>query len=149
MEIDPSPARPNELESIELTGIDDYILDQKLAGLIRDLRSSVPDVKAVSETVLMLLAQQLPAQLEYQLYRISKLEHVVYERLLGLIDEAIRSGQYSKLRRLSMPFASLVTWNQLILQRDVAKESSRTRPTQRACHARNSDMYACFTLPLS
>lgn len=43
MEIDPSPTRPNdELESMELTGIDDYVLDQELVGLytegIRDMR---------------------------------------------------------------------------------------------------------------
>lgn len=45
-----------------------------------------------------LLAQQLPTHLDVQ-FSTSKLEDVAYERLLGLLDDAI---QYSKLRRLSI-----------------------------------------------
>ena len=125
MEIDPSPTRPNELEFIELTGINDHALDQELEpeGLrIRALRSK--------ETVLMLLAQQLPAQLEYRFGCTTELEDAAYERLLGLLDEAIQTGKYSKLRRLSMPFASLRYLESTnSLQRDVTKEYSRTRST--------------------
>ena len=112
MEIDPSPTQPNdELEFIELTGIDDHTLDQRLEGLgIRDMRNRAPDFKSVSETVLMLLVQQLPAQLEYSFDSSSKLGGAAHKRLLYLLDEAIQSGKYSKLRRLSMPLASLRHW---------------------------------------
>ena len=54
----------------------------------------------------MVLAQQLPTQLDLQV-SICDLEDAAYERLLGLMDEAIQSGKYSKVRRLSMPLASL------------------------------------------
>ena len=125
MEIDPSPTLPNdELEFIELTGIDDHALDQELAGHIR---SSVPDVKAVSESVLMLLALRSPAQLEYRFGCTTELEGAVYERLLGLIGEAIRSGQYSKLRRLSMSITSLRHWNRLILYKEMLQRSPPER----------------------
>ncbi|KAF8627900.1 hypothetical protein AX14_011296, partial [Amanita brunnescens Koide BX004] len=50
----------------------------------------------------MLLAQQLPTQLDYQINRISKLEDEAYERLLGMLHEAIQSGKYHKLRRLKL-----------------------------------------------
>ena len=131
MEIDPSPARPNdELEFIELTGIDDDALDQQLAAVIRALgimANNVPDIKPLLETALMMLAQQLPTQLEFQFDRTSKLENTTYERLLGLLEEAIQSGNYSKLRRLSMSFARLRHLESTnSLHRDVAKECSRT-----------------------
>ena len=99
MEIDPSPAQANdELELIELIGMNDDALDQEFAERIRGLRKTrrVPDV------VLMLLAQQLPTQLDYQTNRIDKLEDEAYERLLSMLNEAIQSGKYHKLRRLSM-----------------------------------------------
>ena len=99
MEIDPSPAQANdELEFIELTGINDDALDQELAEWIRGLRKTLKTL----DVVLMLLAQQLPTQLDYQINRISKLEDEAYERLLGMLHEAIQSGKYHKLRRLSM-----------------------------------------------
>jgi hypothetical protein len=139
MEIDPSPARPNdELEFIELTGIDDYALDQELAGLytegIRDLRHMPSVTKNASESVLMLLARQLPTQLEFRFNRTSELEGAAYERLLDLLDEAMQSGKYSKVRRLRMSFSSLrhLEWTNSI-QRDVAKKSSRAGSIQRAC----------------
>jgi hypothetical protein len=105
MKINPSPAQRNdELEFIELTGIDDYNLDQQL-------KSEGLRIRAVhnKETVLMLLAQQLPAQLEYQFACTSKLDDAVYERLLGLLDEAIQSGKYSKVRRLSIVRVAFVS----------------------------------------
>jgi hypothetical protein len=138
MEIDPSPTRPNdELEFIQLTGINDYDLDQQLAGAIEDLIQDLDlrkDIKRVSKVVLMLLAQQLPAQLQYRLKCTSELEGAAHERLLGLLDEAIRSGKYSKLRRLSMPLASLRDVESTnSLQRAIAKKSSRAGSTQRVC----------------
>ena len=103
MEIDPFSAKANdELEFIELPGINDDALDQLLAGLIRDLRNNVPDTKSVSQTVLMLVAQQLPIQLEFRFNHTSELEDVAHERLLGLLDDAIQSGKYYKLRRLDL-----------------------------------------------
>ena len=112
MENDPSPTQPNdELEFTELTGINDYDLDQKLRlpGRIQNLRED-SDIIGVSEIVLMLLAQQLPAQLEYRSNCTSELKDAAYERLLNLMREAIQSRGYSKLRRLSMPLAT-VTWS--------------------------------------
>ena len=49
MEIDPSPTRPNdELEFIELTGINDHALDQELMGLftegIQAVRNTAPAI---------------------------------------------------------------------------------------------------------
>ncbi|KAF8666540.1 hypothetical protein AX14_006468 [Amanita brunnescens Koide BX004] len=101
MEIDPSPAQANdELEFIELTGINDDVLDQELGERIRRLRNNfkTPDI------VLMLLAQQLPAQLDLksQVDRISELKDAVYERLLGMLNDAIQSGKYYKIRRLKL-----------------------------------------------
>ena len=114
MENDPSPTQPNdsdELEFTELTGINDYDLDQKLRlpGRIQNLRED-SDIIGVSEIVLMLLAQPLPAQLEYRSNCTSELKDAAYERLLNLMREAIQSRGYSKLRRLSMPLAT-VTWS--------------------------------------
>ena len=125
MEIDPSPTQPNdELEFIELTGIDDHTLDQRLEGLgIRAMRNQAPDVKSVSEFVLMVVVQQLPAQLEYSFDRVSKLGEAANNRLLYLLDEAIQSGKYSRLRRLSMPLASLRHWNRLILYKEALQRS--------------------------
>ena len=130
MEIDPSPTRPNdELESMELTGIDDYALDQELVGLytegIRDMRHMPTMTKNASESVLMLLARQLPTQLEFRFNRTSELEGTAYEKLLDLLDEAMQSGKYSKVRRLSMSFTSLCHLELTnSLPRNVAKESS-------------------------
>ncbi|KAF8653247.1 hypothetical protein AX14_008313, partial [Amanita brunnescens Koide BX004] len=93
MEIDPSHTKPNdELEFIELTGINDDALDQELAEKTRRMRLE-PGI------ALMLVAQQLPRQLEI---RTSELEDAAYERLLGMLDEAIQSGKYFKLRRLKI-----------------------------------------------
>ena len=129
MDIDPSPTPPNdELEFIELTGIDDHTLDQRLEGLgIRAMRDKAPDVKFVSGIVLMLLVQQLPAQLEYSFDRASKLGEAAHKRLLYLLDEAIQSGKYFKLRRLSMPLASLRHWNRLILYKEMLQRSPPER----------------------
>ena len=129
MEIDPSPTQPNdELEFTELTGIDDHTLDQRLEGLgIRAMRNRAPDVKSVSEFVLMVVVQQLPAQLEYSFDRVSKLGEAANNRLLYLLDEAIQSGKYSRLRRLSMPLASLRHWNRLIHYKEMLQRSPPER----------------------
>ena len=129
MEIDPSPTQPNdELEFTELTGIDDHTLDQRLEGLgIRAMRNRAPDVKSVSEFVLMVVVQQLPAQLEYSFDRVSKLGEAANNRLLYLLDEAIQSGKYSRLRRLSMPLASLRHWNRLILYKEMLQRTPPER----------------------
>ena len=88
MEIDSSLTQANdELEFIELTGIHDDILDQEIVEEVQGLRNKAPGV------VLMLLTQQLPTQLDCQIKRISKLEDQVYERLLGMLNEAIWSGK--------------------------------------------------------
>ena len=81
--------------------------------------------KNASESVLMLLARQLPTQLEFRSNRTSELEGRAYERLLDLLDEAMQSGKYSKVRRLSMSFTSLRLLELTnSLPRNVAKESS-------------------------
>ena len=123
MEIDPSPAQANEeLEFIELTGINDDALDQELAERIRGLRKTL-------DVVLVLLAQQLPTQLDLQIMgdlvvrRISKLSDAAYERLLDMLNEAIHSGKYHKLRRLSMLLSVSVTGNQLILYQELLQKS--------------------------
>ena len=123
MEIDPSPAQANdELESIELTGINDDALDQELAERIRGLRKTL-------DVVLMLLAQQLPTQLDLQIEvtRISKLSDAAYERLLDMLNEAIQSGKYHKLRRLSMSLLVSVTGNRLTLYKELLQKSPPER----------------------
>ena len=103
METDPFPAQViDELEFIELTGINDDALDQELAERTRDMRRNL---RRNQEIVLMLVAQQLPAQLDFQLNLTFRLKDATYERLLGMLDEAIQSGKYYKLRRLSMSLA--------------------------------------------
>ena len=141
--IDPSPAQViDELEFIELPGINDDSLDQELAEATRHMRNW----KALEmNAALMLVAQQLPAQLEFQLNLTSELKDAAYERLRGLLNDAIHSGKYSKLRRLSTSLASFRHLQSInSLQRNIAKESSQTGSTQRACRAGNSDMYAYF-----
>ncbi|KAF8625877.1 hypothetical protein AX14_011531 [Amanita brunnescens Koide BX004] len=106
MEIDPSSAQANdELGFIELTGINDDALDQEFVEEVQRLRNKAPEV------VLMLLAQQLPTQLDCQINRISKLSDAAYERLLDMLNEAIQSRTYHKLRRLSMLLLVSVTGN--------------------------------------
>ena len=122
MEIDPSPAQANdELEFIELTGINDDALDQELAERIRGLRKTL-------DVVLMFLAQQLPTQPDLQFTtRISKLSDAAYERLLDMLHEAIQSGKYHKLRRLSMSLLVSVTGNRLILCKELLQKSPPER----------------------
>ena len=122
MEIDPSPAQANdELEFIELTGINDDALDQELAERIRGLRKTL-------DVVLMFLAQQLPTQPDLQFTtRISKLSDAAYERLLGVLNQAVQSGKYHKLRRLSMLLLVIVTGNQLILHKELLQKSPAER----------------------
>ena len=126
MEIDPSPAQANdELELIELTGINDDVLDQELVERIRRLRGGY----GTPGVVLMMLAQQLPAQLdlESQVDRISELKDAVYERLLGMLNDAIQSGKYYKIRRLSMSLFVSVTGNRLILYKELLQKSPPER----------------------
>ena len=133
MEIDPSPTRPNdELEFIELTGINDHALDQELAGLrtegIQAGRNTAPAItKSISESVLMILARQLPTRLEFRFNRTSELEDAAYQKLLDLLDEAMQSGKYYKVRRLSMSITSLRHWNRLILYIEMLQKSPPER----------------------
>ena len=145
METDPFPAQViDELEFIELTGINDDALDQELAERTRDMRRNLRRNQEIM-LMLMLVAQQLPAQLDFQLNLTSRLKDATYERLLDMLDDAIQSGKYSKLRRLSTSLASfrhLQSTNSL--PRDITKKSFRTGSAQCACRAGNSDMYAYF-----
>ena len=106
MGIDPSPAQViDELEFVELPGINDDSLDQELAEATRHMRNwKALEMNAAFP--LMLVAQQLPAQLEFQLNLTSKLKDAAYEKLRGFLNDAIHSGKYSKLRRLSTSLAS-------------------------------------------
>jgi hypothetical protein len=126
MEIDPSPTQANEeLEFIELTGINDDTLDQEFAERIRGLRKT----QKTLDVVLMFLARQFPTQLDLQtiVTRTSKLSDAVYERLLGMLHEAIQSGKYSKLRRLSTSLLVSVTGNRLILCKELLQMSPPER----------------------
>jgi hypothetical protein len=53
-----------------------------------------------------------------QVDRISELKDAVYERLLGMVNEAIQLGKYHKLRRLSMLLS-----NRLILYKELLQKS--------------------------
>ena len=133
MENDPSPTQPNdELEFTELTGINDYDLDQKLRlpGRIQNLRED-SDIIGVSEIVLMLLAQQLPAQLEYRSNSTSELKDAAYERLLDEGGHSVKRVLQITSPKYATCYRHLELTNSL--QRDVAKKSSRAGSTQCAC----------------
>ncbi len=94
-DIVPAYSKPTGLQYFDLTDIDDDKLDQQLTETFEGSRSHYEPTM-----VLAAVARQLPDKLEFNL---DILEYgQAHDRLHSLIDDAMQTQDYSKLRRLSM-----------------------------------------------
>ncbi|KAF8340879.1 hypothetical protein F5887DRAFT_1225825 [Amanita rubescens] len=91
----PAPSKPAELQYFDLTDIDDHKLDQQLTEKFQGLRSHYEPT-----IVLAAIAKQLPDKLEFNpdILKYGPAQ----DSLRSLIDDAMQTQDYGKLRRLKL-----------------------------------------------
>jgi len=98
-----TPTDSTGLQFVELEGIDDAKLDQDTVNELHDLTLDDMGARPLVRLVLLQVAADLPQHLRFQGSLIPK-GGTLFEELHLLVQDAVKTGQYHQIRRLSKLF---------------------------------------------